>query len=757
MFKSPESKKLTKSSRGTDLLILSGLFLFATGIRLLPWEHIFDSGKVYLYDPDCYIRLRKIVIYLSSFPATSVYDYFEGFPKGTGVISPPTLEYIIAAFFYPFQELKSLTVILEKVVALLPPLIGGTTIIILYGFVNNHFGKLPALISALILTLLPPNIEATVLGRFDNEMLEPLLLILTYWTYIKTYANEERLSGWFALGMVSALFLMFWRGALIPLAIIGIDILYRFFFSRPSERAVWHLCKGAAIMYLTLSGIFAIICITDIWGTGYFFSYNIISWFHVALFGISSLFFLSMRLISSRLILIKKPAVLSLIAIIIISSVIILKSDIVKGLSLFTSENPWLNSVMEYQPLFQHGSSLTKLLTLYGGLFFISPFFLIFLRSHVFNDIKAKNFLIIWTVIMFLAVIARQRFALYYAINAAVMAGVVLYYLTEKGIGKGSLHRKALLISFIIVLSLLQLPTFPYMINHYKYGVGYTIKGDIEEALLWLRDKTPNPGNPYRPQVKPLYGVLARWDYGGWIESVAQRPVVATNFGTETYGMEAVSRFFLSSDESEMENVLKQNRVRYILLDNLLADLSMYAELIGEKKRFFVEKWSPELNRSTYIPTKEYYSLIISRLFYSDGSMTEVGPVTFNPVEGVRLVHETKTPSNIYGFPWEIKRLKVFEYIHGAVVSVKGVPGKSVTLSQPIETNQGRRFIYNNIKVFREDGMVNFTLLYPPKANQLSVGAVGPAVLSDGYKKRELNITDSEIQQGKIFYLSFLK
>ena len=77
------SPKLTTYSA---LLTLS---VIAVLIRLLPYNHVITADFVYLFDGDCYVHIRKILLHIHNFPHFVTFDYFEGFPKGTSAIWPP--------------------------------------------------------------------------------------------------------------------------------------------------------------------------------------------------------------------------------------------------------------------------------------------------------------------------------------------------------------------------------------------------------------------------------------------------------------------------------------------------------------------------------------------------------------------------------------------------------------------------------------------------------------------------------------------
>lgn len=731
--------------QGADILVPLLFFIAAVAIRALPWNHVFAGGNVYLYDPDCYIRVRKVLVYLNVFPHTFVHDYFQGFPAGTGVISPPVMEYLIAGLLFPFRGFAQLTSWLPHFAALVPPVVGGVTVLLLFRLVNSVFGLVPAIAASLVLVVSPPHIDATVLGRFDNEMAEPLLLLLVFSSYAKTYGSVRNRRAWAIAGVLSVVYLSVWRGALFPLAIIGFDLLARVCVVGRSSEDGRAIAGNAALMYLLMAALVSFVCLADIGGAGPLFAYNIISWFHVALFGGAALlfgacgWFVTARSYPAPVRALTGGAVI--IALAMIAAAV--GNNLLAGVDVLGSGSPWLNSIEQYQ----RGVGLPAL-RFYGMPVVLAPFLLLLFRNPVFRDFPWKRFLSIGTLVFFAAAILRQRYGMYCSLYAAILIGAAAYAFREHVRERGKTFAMRQAGIGIAALALLAAPSGAYCRGLFNAGAGFSIRGDIEETLVWIRDHTPPAGDPYRPSSKPAYGVLARWDYSGWIESVALRPSVTTAFGTEAYGMEEAARFFLASDEDEMDAVLRRNGVRYLIVDKMMGDLGMYAGLIGDQRRLLERSW--DANRGDYVtlPTAEAFSLVVSRLFFADGAARSAGPVTFRPVEGLQLVYESSSQANVFGFPWEIKKIKVFEYCRGASLVVNGRPGERVAVSQEIETNQGRRFTNVQEKVVGKEGSVLFRVAYAVKNAPGTTGATGPAAVLHRSKRYEVLFTDEDIERG---------
>lgn len=745
-----DQSSLVRSSVPRSAIFLPWLIAAAAvGVRLLPLLHVFSGGRVYLYDPDCYVRLRKILVYLQAFPATSVHDYFESFPRGTGIIAPPTMEYFVAALAYPFRAFAQLRPVIETAIAYVPVLVGAVTVIVLYRFMERSLGRTAAAVAAAVLALYPPFIDATVLGRFDNEMLEPLLLLATMRIYISTYEDQRNPRSWWSVGAMSVLFLSIWRGAIFPLSILGADLVARILSLRQDGREALSLGRMSALMYGTAAGLVAVICVTNLWETRSTFSFNIISWFHVALFGAAAAAMMILSAVISRRYVGPTVGVLagySALTVILLVLAGFLGQSLVQGMRVVGGGDVWIDSIAQYQ----RGMSAARAVIMYGGLSFAAPLAIFCFRDFIRERLAWHRLLLVWTLFIAVAVIARGRYAEHYGLNVAILSGIAFSVLPGRLARWRGVAGTFAPVIVALAMLLLQAPTVMYGTALYANGPSLSLKGDIEDTLLWMRDNTPSAGNPLLPWVRPDYGVLARWDYGGWIESVAERPTLTTNFGTEAYGMEDVAQFFLANSEEEMMEVLRRNEIRYMIIDKVIGDLPMYARIIGRENSFYSAQWDPRRKTTVQVPDRAAYSLISSRLFFADGSLREHGGIRFAPIEGVRLVYESATPAAVGGLPWEIRKLKVFERTDGAVLLVQGRPGRTVDFEQRIETNQGRIFTYRNEKIIAQDGTARFQVVYPARMSAHATGAVGPVILSGAGGRRMIAISDEDIRSRKI-------
>ena len=727
---------MSRPDRVRDLAVPAALFLLAVAVRCLPWSHVFDGGNVYYYDADVYMRFRRVLVYLNAFPATAVHDYFQGFPMGTGVIAPPTLEYLLAALLRPFRSWSGLVPALRYGIALVPPLCGGITVLLLLRFAGRWFGATAALVAALALAIMPAHVDATVLGRFDNEMLEPLLLLLLVAGYAATYASPASRSAWLGSGAAALGYLLVWRGALFPIAIVALDLARRV-LARVGSQEARTIARGAALLSIVPAGGMAILCGTNAWGTRNAFLFNVPSLFHLALFSWGTLvaFVLSRLLPPDDELTGSRAAALGGCVAVAIVGLAVMGLQLRSGLTVLGGGDP-----RSYCTIASSHGSLREFPVQFGLLAFVAPLAAVALMRPRFSAVAPRAFLILWSAVMLAAAMLRLRFAASFAINAALLGGVALAALSER------LAPRRALGAALAALAVLQIPTFTDLAAFARFGPTFSIRGDVEDTLLWLRDHTPRAGDPTRPTTLPAYGVLAPWDWGGWIETIAERPSVATSFGREAYGMEELSRFLLAPDGAAANAVLEKNKVRYVVLASVFRSLGMQARVIGDPTVYVQEIRSG--GAIGYAPTAAALTLPSVRLFFADGRSAQAGPLRFAPVEGLRLAYESAGSEPVPDIPWDVKRVKVFEAAPGARLVVHASPGARVTASQPIETNQGRAFALETAGTCGSDGTLEFRFPYRPKAGPATTGSVGPVAVASGSRTVSVPVSEADADAG---------
>ncbi|HJQ98723.1 MAG TPA: STT3 domain-containing protein, partial [Candidatus Polarisedimenticolaceae bacterium] len=454
----------------------AALFVLAVLVRCLPWSHVFDGGNVYYYDADVYMRFRRVLVYLNAFPATAVHDYFQGFPQGTGVIAPPTLEYLLAVLLRPLRSWSGLAPAVRQGIAFIPPVCGGITVLVLRRFTERWFGATAALVAAIALALMPAHVDATVLGRFDNEMLEPLLLLLLVAGYAGTYAAPASAAVWLRSGAAALGYLLVWRGALFPIAIVVLDVARRVLARVGSEEAR-AIARGAALLAIVPAAGMLILCGTNAWGTRGAFLFNVPSLFHLVLFSFGALVaFAASHLLppDDKLSASRAVALGGCVAVAIVG-LAVMGLQLRSGLTVLRGGDPWLDAIVQYER-----GSLREFPIQFGLLAFVAPLAAAALTRPRFSAVAPRMFLILWSVAMLAAAILRLRFAPYFAVSAALLGGVALAALAQRFAPRGAWAAS------LAALAVLQIPTYGDLAAFYRFGPTFSIRGDVEDTLVWL-------------------------------------------------------------------------------------------------------------------------------------------------------------------------------------------------------------------------------------------------------------------------------
>ncbi len=762
-----------------DLIVLLLIFSLGLWLRLLPWGNFITADGIYLLEGDNYEHLRKIIQIVSDFPFQPPHDYFVGFPVGSGTIWAPLFD-LTMAVLVKFLSFFGLETVLA--VALLPPFIGAITIIPLYLWVSRLLDRGFALTAALIYSLLPASIFSSIVGRIDNELIEPLLLVTSLYTF--TLCLEKPLKRFrlkplfYALisGLLLALSLLYWRGAIIWWGLLTLSSLLICLRPALRERALANTdsseyCdtgldawRGMAISSFTVFAfaafIVAIVALTGLWGTESRISFNKVSWFHVisgALAAFAHLALLFGFYIAGRRALSKTLSV-TLSIIFALASLVILYifipsyfEGIFSGLTVVGASNVWIGTIGEYQPLFTGPDGGLDIIEVIG---FSTIFILLApLSLLVFAYYKRREFTpgsIIYLLVcalLFLLTVLNGRYENLFIVPLSVSAAFLIY-----GLSKGfilSLRSSNILLKPIIVILLtilFLLPSYRFYKQHKDTGPAL-LRGDLEESLLWLRDNTPPSGNVDKPYIKPLYGVMARWEYGGWIEHIAERPSIATLYGIETHGLLESAKFFLADNTKDALAVLDANEVRYILLGKTIGALSGYARLLEREPEGYAALQTLKDGTKSWSAGPKYLDLAYVRLYLADGvGRDELG---IRPVEGLRLIYESSQRAG-FGPPLEDSRkFKIFERVKGAIVKGKAKPGDTVTLEGTVRTNRGRTFAINQRATADSLGRYSFNLYYPTiSMDEAGVGVLGRYRVRAGQREISFTLSDSDVIDG---------
>jgi asparagine N-glycosylation enzyme membrane subunit Stt3 len=200
----------------------------------------------------------------------------------------------------------------------------------------------------------------------------------------------------------------------------------------------------------------------------------------------------------------------------------------------------------------------------FGGVYVLAAIALVLLAEQAWRRQEpGVSLLVVWSVAVFLLSATQVRMLYYLAPAAAVLTG----YLFSRV--RGQRVAAAVLAVVAFAPNVWRLAEAPYT------EVNGSIPEEWRPALEWLRRETPEPfGDPdayFSSEVAPAsarYGVLSWWDYGYWIVAVGRR-VALTNPTQKNASVAAT--FFLEENEGQAVRLLREWRMRYVVIDARLA------------------------------------------------------------------------------------------------------------------------------------------------------------------------------------------
>jgi len=243
--------------------------------------------------------------------------------------------------------------------------------------------------------------------------------------------------------------------------------------------------------------------------------------------------------------------------------------------SFFTGPTAW--TIGELYPLDLWGAWRN-----FGLVTFLLPIALVLLAYQSVKRGEASlTLLLIWSLIILVLTIEYRRYAYYFAVNAALLTGWLVWYVW------GRLYKKDLVKAIAVTAFLCGLIIFPNIQLATESRAYHTPPDAWYDTLTWVGENTPDNSL-----------ILAWWDYHHWIVRIADRKAYAASGAipqiTET------SRFLLCVDEGgEVENPIDFD---YLILDYPLTTYKFWA----------VDLWV-EPTIEVYSP--EYYQTLLMRLY----------------------------------------------------------------------------------------------------------------------------------------------
>jgi asparagine N-glycosylation enzyme membrane subunit Stt3 len=721
------------SSRGR-MLAPWLIFALALAVRGLQSTSVLVGGRVVFFGNDAYYHMRRIAYALERFPETLQFDPYVNFPEGAKTIWPPLFDAAIALLVRPFYWSSDLYVV-ERIVIWIPPLLGATTVLVVFFLARRTFGFAVAVVSCLILSVLSAHVWYSQIGFVDHHAAVSLfstLLLASAMDLVGDLASgSDDRRRIFAkatrMAFVAAVVLLLWPGAILYLVLVEIGLLL-LLLTRDDREEAWTVARVLAFANAISFAIVLPFTAFNDWPQWSEFSSVVLSRFQPWFFGVLALYGLACAVLwhhprlakATRTRRARTTQALALGALALGASPLIFP-DLLQAAS---DAWQWLGQADDFQimvtesrPLFlvqnRLGVEIAEL-RLSRFLYLFPPAVLALAWTARERPDRATLFLFVgWSVALCVVTLLQKRFFNTFSVALAITSGWAWVWAYRALTERFATRRQRQLVGATLTIFALWLlwPTLrayaPALDNNLRLARGEAVQlmpYEIRRLVLhraaeWMRENTPETSGFLDTTREPEYGVLASWDHGHMIKYLARRPTVLGNFGDDVGVTNfARGRQVFSSGPKEAATLLEKLRVRYLVVG---AD--------------FEER------------------LLHRRLYLRNGSGLE----RFRLLYESTLTERSRRPN-----------FKIFEFVKGAVVTGRAPAGERVTASLPLVNNVGERTVFRVSATADADQNYRFRL---PYANQGSPKAIRPDptyLISSSGKQARISISEQQVQTG---------
>ena len=724
--------------RSYELFGVSSVILLGFFLRLVTARYALVPGGIQLYGYDSFYHMRRIFYTAKNFPHTLWFDSYLNHPVGLEITWPPLFDQLVAAVSLLFGGSPRAV---EAAGAVVPPILGSATILLLYLLAKKLFGMRVALLSAFLLAIDMKHIGRSFFGLPDHDVL--VLLLILGAILLIAYALTEK-DRWLMYA-VSA-------GVLIAAAAytwLGTPIFMIAFLTYAGAQIALDLKEGRSSydtihILVTVFGI-ALLLLLPFWDE---------AWLIPSAIGVlGSLATLAFLYLLSRLFLAMKipwqafapiTAIFIYIFLISIYYIQIMREIgllIWAGFSYFFGSTLERSIIEEAMPLFRVYEPvslpvLSILLALIG--------LIIMIRS--IRPLRKDHLLfLVWTGFSMALAMSQTRFLFFFSISVSVLVALLFFWGEERirdSIRFQKYHSeniKRLAIAVLLLVFILpSVANLSILVNH---------KPDIAEnwnqSLDWLGDNTPSTKGFGIPVQAGDYGVLSWWDYGNWILYKSRRPVASNNFQA---GAEDAANFLLSENEDEAFAIADARNIRYIITDMkmLSTKLNVIARWIEEDPRSYVDTVRTS-DKPIYRPNERLLGTSMFKLHIFDCTN----------LSHFRLIYESKNSSEP---GTSFSEVKIFERVPGVKIAGTTSYNEPIIVELEMTTNQGRFFKYFNSAI-PVDGHYEITVPYSTE-DRYETHSIGPYMLKPvddeaGRDVKKIEVNEEDVLNGGRIEVNF--
>lgn len=700
------------------LLLTLGAFLVRLGRPPFDAYRFVDADSLY------HLRLARLVDH--DFPRPVVSDPYLDFPAGAAV-PWPFLQEVAAAGMARLAGGGE-----ERLMAVcffLPAVLGAASLPLVYGVARDvGLGRGAAIAGAALSTLVPVHLVYSEAGRFDHHITDLVLALL----FVRALTADWRRRGepWrsrsslvsgAAVALAACALPANWLGSTLHLFTGTCAVAATLVFGGRGDRTLpaWAARVGVllGIGAMLLAGMFVA-------------AYGPARLAEVVSDRPSGFQPLVLATLALALVfggLLMTPAAgagsrrrlrLSCAAASLLLSTSILAPEVIRGFDLYLrTDSRLMRSIMEFSSPFRAGGSLLAPRHAFGsGAGSLTWSYLLLLPALAAawlggaSGCCRRGFpLLLVTAcssVALAAALAQYRYGIVLAPWLGVGAAVVFEVALRAGRVAGGRPSRAPVVLASFLLAAAFWPGFVAAARTWSSPQRLDAAPlVVEEAMSWLASHTPAASDDLDVRQPPAYGVLSFWDSGHTVIVLGHRPALATGFIGTLPGAERSLGFFTEEDPEAAYRFMRQNNLRYLVLEDFPNALSNALFIRGEDRRYraYHAAGVAGLYREGHVP-------VALRLWDTAGAFIEEGGRVFEGSRHFRVVWDGTGPS-----AWEgaVRRVAIFEAVPGARLVGSAAPGLRVTALLPIDFRAQRGLPWAETAIADASGRWSMTVPYP--------------------------------------------
>ena len=646
-------------------------------------ERVIRDDAVRFMAADCWYHVRSVETLVRHFPHWNSFDPYAVYPGGQTTPVAPLQPYLLAAISLLLGGGSPTVRTIELVCAYAPPVLGALTVFPVYAIGRILLNRTTGLLAAGLIVLSPGQIlTRTLLGYADHHALEIFLSTLFFAICALALRRSDgesgslreagaTLSNRFArslmfpilAGVCLGLYLLTWLGGSLLGAIFAGWCVIQWcsdYFRRESTAPILKLASPALIVALLL----VVSWKTELFGRKLHVLVLAVSCASLAILAASEHVIRRTRWPRRGFPFLALALAAATLALCITVYPGIAKATWVQIARLLSARANYL--IPETDPLLivDGRFTLARAWTQFTGSFFLSLPGLALLAIRGWRERNRAALLVcVWSVVMLAATLFQNRFAYYYAINAALLSAYAVAQLLGALQSRWLTHppqqpspTRGLAWQVAAGVGLFLLLFYPN-IGHAMQAMRNVLVPPDEwiHALRWIRENTPEPfGDPsayyarYEPPARDsefeypdsAYGVLSSWSYGYWILRIGHR---MPNANPGQHGATPAARFLLTDNDERARRILNRLGTRYVMIDSSMPymETSRGGPMAGRVRSLavcaglpweqFVEQWRTQTedggSRPLMVYYPDYYRSLLARLYIFRGKPVEPGEV----------------------------------------------------------------------------------------------------------------------------------